>query len=220
MMADDRERPFEATIEELDAPPPADPARALRWERLLGLLLVLGLLGFGLWQWGDQQSRAGHYRAGAQAAAARDWDAAAREFAAASGYADADARRADARANAATRDRQYALATDAAGRADWVAVLQALQPLQLVAPDYRDVAALQSRALDQAATTALSGTVALRLQADPPGLFRFAAGGWRALPDSDAASRVRGRCPDGTVLYDVPAWPGSGTPILPPLRRD
>src|SRR5690349_5073317 len=84
MLPDDPERPERATIEELDPPPPAGAlARALRWERLAGLLLVLGLAGFGLWQWAGQQSRADHYRAGSAAVAALEWDSACAEFGAA-----------------------------------------------------------------------------------------------------------------------------------------
>src|SRR5689334_15952658 len=172
MMRDHDETPVTAVIEELDTAPRREQTRALRWEGLLGLLLVLGLCGFSLAQWWDQQTRAEHYRAGTRAAATLDWDTARAEFAGAAGYADADAQRTRAQSNITTRDRQYAAALDATGRSDWVGALAALQPLQTISPHYRDVAALTSNALQAAATEALTGTVALRLQTDPPGLYR------------------------------------------------
>jgi hypothetical protein len=215
MMREQDDMPVAAAIEELDVPLRGAPARALRWEGLLGLLLVLGLSGFSLGQWWDQQSRAEHYRAGTRAAAILDWDTARSEFAAATGYADADTRRAGAQRNITTRERQYAAALAATGRSDWVGALAALQPLQTIAPHYRDATVLAANSLQAAATAALTGAVALRLQAEPPGLYRFGATGWQRLLDSDRESRVRAACPGGAVLYDVAAWPGTGTPVLP-----
>src|SRR5689334_19671826 len=220
MMRDHDETPVTAVIEELDTAPRWEQTRALRWEGLLGLFLVLGLCGFSLAQWWDQQTRAEHYRAGARAAATLDWDAARAEFAGAAGYADADARRADAAGKITTRDRQYAGAVTAAGQSDWVGALAALQPLQTISPHYRDVAALIDHALQAAATEALTGAVALRLQAEPPGLYRFGATDWQRLLDSDRESRVRASCPGGAVLYDVAAWPGTGTLVLPAQPGD
>ena len=40
-----------AVIEELDAPPVEEGTHALRREHLLGVVLVLGLLAFGLGGW-------------------------------------------------------------------------------------------------------------------------------------------------------------------------
>jgi hypothetical protein len=58
--------------------------------------------------------------------------------------------------------------------------------------------------LATARTDALSGTVALRTQAHPAGLYTYGAAGWQLFPGSDVLSQAEGRCPDGQVLYDGP----------------
>src|SRR3954449_9160473 len=110
--------PAFAPIENLDPEPPDQGRRGRRWEVLLGLALLLGLVGLGGWQWGQQQSKLTAYQAGARAAAAHDWDAARASFATAADYGDAARRRADADRLGAARGGQYAAAVQAAGRAD------------------------------------------------------------------------------------------------------
>jgi hypothetical protein len=64
----------------------------------------------------------------------------------------------------------------------------------------------------------LSGTVAQRPTAQPPGLYRYGAAGWEWLPGSDAASQVRGRGAPSYVLYDGPN-PGLPRAAARVLRR-
>jgi hypothetical protein len=216
-MADRDDTPERARIEELDAPPPAGPPR--HWELVLGLLLLLGLAGFGGWQWWQGGSQASAYRAGAQAAAARDWDAAYRAFMQAADYEDAAARAKDAAAQRTERDTQYRLATEARAAGRHLDALTAIRRVLAVAPAYRDSADLAAALQAEVATAALSGTIALRPQAIPPGLYAYGAQGWLALAGSDSASQVFDVCPDGAVLFDVPG--GDTVPVpVPTLDPD
>ncbi|HMA36408.1 MAG TPA: hypothetical protein VKY74_18270 [Chloroflexia bacterium] len=222
MAFDDRKHaPYWAPIEELDPEPPARARRGPRWERVLGLLLVLGLVGFGSWQWWQDSMLLGAYHAGQRAGAAHDWAAAQAAYLAAGGYADARQQAAVAAGKLVERDRQYALATAAAARGDWPAVLQAVQHLRRVVPDYRDSARLARQALGPVYAAALSGTVALRTAASPPGLYSY-RGGWHWLPASDIRSQVLATCTNGDLLYDVPdpAGPPAGAPLPGPGAFD
>src|SRR5438045_1451551 len=125
MMSDYHEGPFSTEIEELDVDGrPSRAERLYRLESFLGALLILALLVVVGWYWIDQQGKQAQYRAGERAAAAGDWWSAHASYAAATGYADADKRAAEA-------DRMLMY------------------------------------------TSALSGTVALRPSASPPGLYYY-----------------------------------------------
>ena len=193
-----------ALIEDLDPEAPATARRGRRWELALALLLVLGLAGLGGGQWWQQQAKLAAYLAGARAAAAHDWDAAGAAFAAAADYSDAGARRADARRRVTERNQQYDLATRAAAQHDWPHALQAVQKVEAIAPNFRDLATLGQQARQAVYMAALSGTVALRPHADPPGLYTYGPGGWQWLQGSDGGSRVLAFCPDSTLLIDAP----------------
>jgi hypothetical protein len=214
--------PF-AHIEDLD-PPPARPASQMpRWELVLGLLLVLSVTGFASWQWWDQQTRLTHYREGARAMAALDWTAAHRAFLAAAGYADADKRAADAAGLEKARNTAYAAASAAAAAEHWTDLVSPVARLQTLGPQYRDTPRLKAAVEQHVYLPTLSGTVVLRPDARPPGLYTYDAGGWRALPGSDRTSTVLATCPDGGLVYDA-AWHGPGPVPTPepgrlPVRR-
>jgi hypothetical protein len=168
------------------------------------VLLLLGVLLFAGWDWRRQEGQAATYHAGEQAARARQWDAAAAAFRSVGLYRDAAQRAAQAAAAQATRDARYAAARSALAQGDNLAALAALDAVAQVQPGYRDTAALVEQARAPLLRAVLSGTVALRPTARPPGLYRYGAAGWEWLPGSDATSQVRATAAPGYVLYDGP----------------
>ncbi len=198
-----------APIEDLDPEPAAGPRAGGRREQIVGGALLVALAIFAAVQWGDAQARLAHYQAGSRAAAAQDWDTAGREFSGAGGYNDAAARAADAVALRDERDRTYQVLTEAARAGDWPIALAASRRLHDIATDYRDVPELTRQAEQAVYAATLSGTIALRARATPPGLYAYGAGGWHYLQESDARSQVRAPCPNGQALFDIPA--GNGT---------
>ena len=220
-MGDDRTGP-RAGFEPLDPEPPAAAGRARRREALLGGLLVLALVGFGLWQWAGTQIALGHYQAGGQAAAQDDWPAAATAYAAAGGYQDAPARAAAAATAGIVRDTAWAAAQTPIAARDWLRALPPLETLQTVAPAYHDAGRLAVAAATQVAVAALSGTVLLRPQATPAGLYAYTGTTPHHLPATDTISAIQSRCPDGALLVDAPLPAPAGPPVPPlpdgPLR--
>ena len=57
--------------------------------------------------------------------------------------------------------------------------------MQTIQPAYKDVDALAAQAEDQVLTDALSGTIVMRQQANPPGLYYRGPAGWVWLQGSD-----------------------------------
>jgi hypothetical protein len=207
-----------ATLEMLDPDPqqpsgqPPDP----RWERVIGLVLVIVLAGYGLVTWWSDSSRQSAYRAGLRAALDNDWDAALIAFGRADDYADAQVRANNAAIHVRERDTVYPIAAAAFAHRDWAALIPAVERLAKVAPTYRDTPRFAQTLETEVYTPALSDTVALRLQAQPPGWYVYRPGGWRYLDGSDVQSRLRARCPDGSWVLDLPGPPRAGTPVAVP----
>jgi hypothetical protein len=213
-----------APIEDLD-PEPVGPGRRLRRREVaLGMLLLVGVLLFAGWDWQRQEGQATAYRAGEQAALAREWDAAEAAFRSVGTYRDAAQRAAQAAATQAERDRRYAAAQSALGAGDYLGALAAVEAVAQVQPGYRDTAALAEQARAPLLRAVLSGTVAQRPAAQPPGLYRYGAAGWEWLAGSDAASQVQATGAPGYVLYDGPNpdLPRAGARVLvrADLQRD
>src|SRR4051812_42684965 len=120
-MSDDRP----ATLENLD-PDPRPPTPGPQWERRLGLALVLGLVGFGLFTWWTDSTRQSAYRAGLRAETDHDWDGAQAAFGRAGDYADAKVRAGNAATRVRQRDTAYTTATTALARQDWAALIPAV----------------------------------------------------------------------------------------------
>ena len=193
-----------APIEHLD-PEPGRPHAAGARERIIGLILLAILVALGTWQWlGAQQGHAA-YQAGVRAAAQQDWPAAAQAFQAAGSYDDAAAQARTAADNAARRDRAYAQAAAGARTGDWASVLEGVAQLRKVARGWRDSENLDALGDAHLYGAALSGTVAIRRQGSPPGLYRYADQTWNWLPGSDAHSGIIAGCADGGYIYDAPA---------------
>jgi hypothetical protein len=200
--------PERAVMEDLD-PAPAPPARQqVRLEWLLGVLLAIGVLGFAGWDWWRQEQQQTAYAAGVRAQEARQWAAAQAAFREAGDFGDAPERARAAADTIAERDRQYAAAQYAALDNDPLRALAALQAVDRLQPGYGDTPRLLEQAMPQVYRAALDGAVALRPQARPPGLYVYQPprleqpGGWRWLPNSDAASQVRAADETGLVIYD------------------
>lgn len=193
-----------APIEDLDPEPAARAGRLRRRELGLGLGLLLVVLLVAGWDWRRQEGQAATYQAGAQAVLARQWEAAEAAFRSVGAYRDAVDRAAQAAAQRTARDRQYAAAQAALRAADYLGALAALRAVEGVQPGYRDTAALVEQARAPLLRAVLTGTVALRPGATPPGLYRYGAAGWEWLAGSDTASRVLGTGGPGYVLYDGP----------------
>ncbi len=204
-----------APIEDLDPEPQARVARGHRQEWIVGLVLVLAIAGFASGQWWLQQAQRTHYQAGVAAAARYDWPAAATAYNAAGSYEDAAARAKEAAGLAAERDQKYAQATQAIAGGDWPAAFAALQRVTAITPGYRDTATLLPRAEAETIPLALTGTIVLRGDAQPPGLYTYAAGGWQYLPGSDAHSQALAACPDGSILYDAADPAATPAPAIP-----
>ena len=78
-----------SVVEDLDPEPEQSPSRFQLRELVLGLLLLVGVLGFAGWQWWSQESRQSSYARAVTALSRNDLDQARALFAGASGYRDA-----------------------------------------------------------------------------------------------------------------------------------
>jgi len=174
------------------------------WEVVLGLLVLVGVLGFAGWQWVRQSHLQSEYGSGEDAVARQDWQAAETHFGAAAGYLDSDKQEQQAAEKVATRDKQYDAAVAARNKSDWLATLNAIQQVTGIQPDYKDAAQIEQQADEHVYSDAMSGTIALRSDANPPGLYLYGPTGWTLLPQSDQDSRVRSQSPNGWIIYDVP----------------
>jgi hypothetical protein len=199
--------PGTSVVEGLDEEPEARRGLALLGEFLLGAVLVLAVLSWAGWQWWDQSVKTEAYKLGDQAAAASDWDAALARFAAASPVKDSALRASDAATKIAERDRQYRIATEMAGKEQWAEALNAVRKVRAIQPSYSNgLAALGGESEEHVYRDALSGTVALRVDATPRGLYYRTGDRWAWLQGSDKASTVQGFGPRGHIMYDVPAF--------------
>src|SRR4051812_49705446 len=86
----------------------------LRRDVLLGLLLLLAVIGWGGWDWWQQEGRFASYRAGLRYVQQHDWEAARAAFLTAAGYRDAAQQATIAAQRIAERDARYAAASRSA----------------------------------------------------------------------------------------------------------
>jgi hypothetical protein len=181
----------------------SSPSSNQRAEMLLGLLLLLIVIGWSLWVW-RQQQQLDAYNSGKHYAAAQDWDQALASYRAAGDYADSAVLTRQVMAVVDERDRLYSAGTEALAASAWVVALQDLRELRDIEPGYRDSSTLYRAAENNTYSVALTGVVALRVDAGPAGLYLWNDRGWIWLPGSDAASSLRGYGPGGCLVYDVP----------------
>ncbi len=193
-----------STIEDLDPEPPSPGGGRRAWEVALGLLVLLGVLGFAGWQWLGQVRQQSDYQAGSESAASQDWDSALSHYSSASGYLDADSRAKEAATAIAQRDTLYKTALAYQDAGNWLSCLNTIRQVRYIQPTYRDSALIEEEATGQIYRGTLTGSVVLRQDAAPPGLYHFGDGGWALLPNSDPSSRVQGTGTGDWLLYDVP----------------
>jgi hypothetical protein len=199
--------PEQGTVEYLDPDPPRRPSAAARGELLLGGLLLVIVLAWTGWQWWHDQSLAAEYRSGQQAAARQDWAAALQHYRAAGDYDGAAAQAGKMQVIVAELDAQYSAATEALERGEGIAALQALDAIGRITPGYGNTRSMYVQAQEEIYTAAFSGTVLLRPDATPPGLYLRMTDRWLSLQGSDLWSTVQATCPaaPACVVYDVPA---------------
>jgi hypothetical protein len=174
-----------------------------RAETIFGLLLLFAVIGWGLLSWRHQQ-QLDDYNAAKRYAIARDWDDALVSYRDAGDYADSAALARQLAVVVAERDRLYASATGAAENGEWIVTLQDLHALHDIQPGYQNSRALYPEAEANTYSSALDGTVALRLNAVPAGLYIRTDQAWVSLPASDTTSAMRSFGPGGCLAYDVP----------------
>jgi hypothetical protein len=203
-----------SVIEDLDPEPPPRSGGRQGWEIVLGLLVLVAVLAFAGWQWLHENHQRNDYASGVQAISNHDWEAAQTYFASASGYRDADQQAQAAAGTIAQRDDQYNTALTDRDIGAWAACLKSIQQVTEIQPGYKDSAHIEQEASEQVYRDAMSGTVALRPNAAPAGLYYYGASGWTWLPKSDGFSKVQGQSYGGRLVYDVPgpSWVPSPHP--------
>ncbi|MEP6774032.1 MAG: hypothetical protein ABJA50_00430 [Chloroflexota bacterium] len=196
-------------VEDLDPEPPSQPGFSQRLELILGVALLACVLGFVAYQWWHQQAQISDYSSGQSAINSSDWDAALTYFTRVGDYRDAGQQATHAREQVTERNRLYASAQQDVAKNEWLAALTDVRAAALIQPTYRDLPALEETARQNVYSEALSGTVALRPTASPPGLYLRNADTWVYLQDSDRQSRVEEPNHNGHLVYD--ARDGSGS---------
>ncbi len=214
-------------VEELVADLRDESKPRLNLDLVLGLLLLTGLLCWALLMWWHDTDASQHYQQAQQAAVARNWDVALANYSAASGYMDSNARAADAAGQVKKRDTDYRTVvtyTEALGLLQGasseqaVAAILAARSIQTIEPGYKDTGATITRAEDQLFTDALIGTIVMREQAQPPGLYYRGPGGWLYMQGSDKGSQAFDTVSSSFIAYDAPAsYRAPATETAPPF---
>jgi hypothetical protein len=208
-------------VEDLDPEPPSKPGSSQRLELLVGVILLSCVLGFVALQWWHQQAQVSDYASGQAAMSVNDWDDALSHFTQAGEYRDAAQQALHAREQVNERNYLYTSAQEHAARGEWLDSLADLRAIIAIQPSYLTVDAQEKVALQNVYTAALSGTVALRPDASPPGLYYYSNTGWVYLQDSDERSAIIDTDDYGRLVYDVPGAPKGSTPLgsSPPNTR-
>jgi hypothetical protein len=204
-------RPYDdfqvSTIEDLDPELTKGEGLGRKREFALGGMLLLLVLMWASWQVWTVESQRESYRLGGEAAGMKRWDEAYAHYTAASGYKDADSQAAEIAETISARDRHYSEARDYARREKWANSLLSAREVLRLEPGYQgaeSITELQAQAEANVYTDALSGTIALRTEADPPGLYYRAESGWVYLEGSDLYSRPLGVGSSNRLVYDAP----------------
>ncbi len=216
-----------SVVEDLDPEPEPGGKRIWRSSRMrdlvLGLAILLGVVGWaGYSSWHDESNRS-NYAQAQQDASLHHWDDALAHYSSAKGYKDADALAANASKQIEARDSRYQAAKSYSQTGPAIQELLAARAVQTIEPGYKDIDVVASRAEAQVYTDALSGTVAIRTEADPPGLYYRGPNGWAYLRGSDQWSRVLSipfsAVSANHIVYDIagPNWKAPGPIIKSPF---
>lgn len=203
-----------SVIEDLDP----EEGGGLRIDLLVGIPLLLVVIAFVGWNWWHTEYQTGRYRAGQEAAGRNDWETAAGYFTEASGYSNADAMALGAKANIEKRDLLYKDITFNSRKADWLPVLRDIREIAEIQPGYKDIVEREQDALDGVYSGILSGTVAMRIEANPAGLYLRTPKGWTYLKGSDIYSALQVAPDEGKFVYDAPdpGWQPTGITSMNP----
>jgi|GEM_PF-4838080 len=193
-----------SVMEELNPQPEDRPEASRVKEVVVGMLLVVGVLGWVLGTWWHDESIRSDYKKAQQAVSQKRWDEALRYFTSSKGHLDADARATEAARLIEERNKQYEIATAHQQAGPAALALQAGRAVQTIEPGYKDVDTLVARAKGQVYTDALLDTVVMRNDANPSGLYYRGANGWTYLRDSDRWSTMYGCTSSTYIVYDVP----------------
>ncbi len=216
-----------SVVEDLDPEPEPGGKRIWRSSRMrdlvLGLAILLSVVGWaGYSSWHDA-SNGSNYAQAQQDASLHHWDEALAHYSSAKGYKDADALAANASKQIEARNSQYQAAKSYSQTGPAIQELLAARSVQTIEPGYKDIDLIASQAEAQVYTDALSGTVAIRTEADPPGLYYRGPNGWAYLRGSDQWSRVLSipfsAVSANHIVYDVagPNWKAPGPIIKSPF---
>jgi hypothetical protein len=205
-------------FEDLD-PEPAPRQGQARWrEFVVGVLLLLGVLGFAGWQWWQGESNKANYEAGQQAVDRHDWDSAQRYFQAAHDYKDAPVLAQNAATNVVQRDKHYSAALKYAADEQWVQALNEISAIREIQPHYSHLDEIGAEVESHVYEEAMPDGVVRWPSANPSGLYYRAKSGWAWLQGSDTDSRILSVRSD-SVLFDVPLQGGAprrDVPMPPP----
>ena len=210
-----------SVVEDLDPEPPVRPGSSQRIELLVGVIFLSCVLAFVALQWWHQQAQISDYASGQTALAVNNWDGALSYFTKAGDYRDAAQQATHAREQVTERNRLYTSAQQHIANGEWLDSLADLRAIMKIQPAYFTVEAQEKAALQNVYTAALSGTVALRPDATPPGLYYYSNTGWVYLQDSDERSAIMDTDNHGRFVYDVPGAAKGSTPLgsSPPNTR-
>src|SRR6476620_5329683 len=125
-------------IEDLD-PEPESAGKGRARELILGLVLLLGVVGWALTTSWQEENNRSHYDQAQQAVIDHRWEDALANYSAARGYKEADARAASAAKQIEERDSNYAVVMAHIQSGPAAVVLQAARALQTIQPGYKDI---------------------------------------------------------------------------------
>jgi hypothetical protein len=186
-----------------------------RREFVVGMLLLLGVLGFAGWQWWQAESNKANYEAGERAISLNHWDEAQSYFQAAHDYKDAAILAHNAAFNVSERNKHYGAALTYAGQQEWVRAFEEISATRKIQPDYRDLPTLGPAIESHVYDDSLLGVVVQWPSANPPGLYYRAKSGWVWLRGSDGTSHAQYTGRTDMFLFDMPAPAGSDTGATP-----
>lgn len=205
-------------VEEYTMDEPEDEPRSRRMEMLAGIILVVVVIGFVLFNYIKGEMQVSHYHAGTDAMSGGDLDLAVAELQSADGYLDSNTLIEDARSKIKDRDALYKEASDFAIVGKWWQVSRKIIEMQDVQKTYKDSDALLAHAreingplffthlptsgrLDDGTPYSLTGTVDLN------GVFSMQADGKQAdqIPNTVRELQTYALSPDGqSLVYSIP----------------
>ncbi|MEO5951039.1 MAG: hypothetical protein ABIQ44_01050, partial [Chloroflexia bacterium] len=204
----------------LDDGPESEP-RGRRMEMVAGVVLVVMVIGFVLFNYVKGEMQGGHYHAGAEALGGGELDKAVSELQASDGYLDSAKLIEQANAKIEDRDAFYKEATDFASVGKWWQASQSILDMQEVQRSYKDSDALLARAREVNGAIFFTfmapygrlddGTVySINGMPDHDGIYSMQADGKQSdqIPNTIRSSQIYALSPDGqNLVFSIPNGP-------------